>query len=233
MATGTGTGSGTSDAPERWVDGLGLLVEATGVLCEPWKPSELGSSILPLLAAVAGTEHAFVCVTDPESGLLVVRAGLGVFSSLIGAVWSEGTGRSGGGRFPDQKARVTGRTALSRRRPELFRLGVRSLIEAPLGAAGLGGVIGAGWLNAGARFAGRHAEPLRPANPRPVPRIDRPTPITAQQPTDLRTPTRPRHLHQRTGSANPREQRQAEPSSRGRERTAGCSNHNRDRTRRD
>jgi diguanylate cyclase (GGDEF)-like protein len=107
---------------------------------------------------VAGTEHAFVCVADPASGLLVVRAGLGVFSSLVGAVWCEGAESSRGRRFPNQSAEVTGRTTLARRRPELFGLGVRSLLEAPLGSAGLGGVIGAGLLNAGARFGRRQVE---------------------------------------------------------------------------
>jgi len=149
-----------TDPPERCADGLGLLAGATSVLGESCKPSELGSLIVPLVAAVGGTEHAFVCLTDPESGLLVVRAGLGVFSSLVGAVFSDGAEPSGGGRFPAQKAQITGRAKLARERPELFGLGVSCLIEAPLGGAGLGGVIGAGSLKPRATFGRRQVESL-------------------------------------------------------------------------
>ena len=159
MTTGNSDGGGLIKSPERSA-GLGLLAKATSVLCESWEPSEFGSLIVPLVAAVAGTEHAFVCVTDPESGQLVVDAGLGVFASLVGSVWPEGAEPSGIDRFPDQKAVVTGRTALTRERPKLFGLGVRALIEAPLGSAGLGGVIGAGLLKAGARFGRREVESL-------------------------------------------------------------------------
>ena len=117
--------------------------------------------IAPLVAAVAGTEHAFVCVPDPETGLLVVQAGLGVFAGLVGSVWSQRAEPSRGGRFPDQKAQVTGAsTAVARQRPELFGLGVSCLVEAPLGGAGLGGVIGAASLKAGARFGRRQVESL-------------------------------------------------------------------------
>ena len=160
MTTETGTGSGMADRPEPWTDGLGLLVEATGVLSEPWKPSEIGSSMAPLVAAVAGSEHAFVCVTDPESGVLIVRAGLGVFSNLVGAVWSGRAEPSDAGRFPDQRAVVTEGAPLARTRPELRDLGMRSLIEAPLGSAGVGGVIGAGFLTAGASFGRPQVESL-------------------------------------------------------------------------
>ena len=158
MTTGTRSLSGMTNPPERSTDGLGLLADATSVLSESWKPSELGASIAPLVAAVAGTEHAFVAVTDPESGLLVLRAGLGVFSSLVGSVWSEVAEPSGAGRFPGQQAVLTGRTTLARSHPELCELGVRCLIEAPLGNTSLGGIIGAGLLRAGARFGRRQLE---------------------------------------------------------------------------
>ncbi len=106
--------------------------------------STLVESIVDTVAALAGTPHAYLGLADSETGELTVRAGTGVFASLVGYASPSGHGFSGRLRAAGHRAVVTEYAAWSGRCQEVAALGVRTLLEVPLGVRRLGdGILGA------------------------------------------------------------------------------------------
>ncbi len=59
------------------------------------EPTDLLEDIVSRAAALVGTEHGYVYLKDPHTGILVVRVGIGIFKKLVGHQMMPGEGLAG------------------------------------------------------------------------------------------------------------------------------------------
>ncbi len=143
---GSGRSAAAGLAPE-------LLAAATRGMLGTWGHSAIVAGIVKTVATVAGTPHAYLCLADPETGVLKLRSGSGAFAGLVGYECPTGHGLSGRLEPPEQRAPISEQAALSGQCEAVVEAGVTALVELPLGAGGLTGVIGAGLTAAGQDFS--------------------------------------------------------------------------------
>lgn len=130
-----------------------LLGLATRDLLESRDSPSLPGSIVANVAAAARTPHAYLCLADADTGALSVRAGSGVFERLVGYACPQVGGFSGRLRGPAQGAIIADCSIASEGCNDIAALGVRALIEVPLGMRGLlGGMVGAALLEQDGTF---------------------------------------------------------------------------------
>ena len=137
---------------------LELLGAATRDLLGSRGHSAVVSSIVETVAAVAGTPHAYLCLPDRETGVSSVCSGSGAFASLVGYECPAGGGLSGRLGAQGHGAVITDQGTFSGQSDAVIELGVRMLVEVPLGAGGLTGVIGAGLTAVGQVFGPQQVE---------------------------------------------------------------------------
>ena len=135
-----------------------LLGAAASDLLNARGPSNLVSAVVETVAAVAGTPHAYLCLADPDTGVLSVRSGTGVFAGLVGFACPEGGSLSGGLDIRGPRA-LPAKSAGSVPCREIAELGVHALLETQLVMRGLtGGVLGAGLTETGRTFGPSQVE---------------------------------------------------------------------------
>ena len=118
---------------------LELLGAATRELLGARGHSAVVSSIVETAAALVGTPHAYLCLADPDTGVSSVCSGSGAFASLVGYECPPGGGLSGRMGAHGLGAVVTERAAFSGQSDAVAELGLRVLVEVPLGLGGLTG----------------------------------------------------------------------------------------------
>src|SRR6266516_5764898 len=82
----------TEETLRRQNDYLAALQETALRLTSRLELTELLADMITRVGALVGTPHAFIALTMPDSSLIVVRFGSGVFSDLIGLRFGEGQG---------------------------------------------------------------------------------------------------------------------------------------------
>jgi PAS domain S-box-containing protein len=133
----------TEAALRRQNDYLAALHETALALVDHLEVSSLLEAILSRAAALAGTDHAYIYLVDPDGSALKVEVGLGAFEAFVGNLLEPGEGLAGKVWRTGAPLSVADYDTWDERSPTFPHGVLRAALAVPLTSAGVVvGVIG-------------------------------------------------------------------------------------------